>query len=192
MPLNQWAKQGRSGESLTETVLGLVIIGFALQVAVQSAGINPLVNNPAKSGAIANPTTVTALRRAIIGQESAGNFQAVNPHSGALGYGQVMPENVASWTKEALGRSLTADEFLADPQIQIKVIDYKLNQYYQEGLQKSGGDEEVAVRWVASIWYSGQGHLWDNPNPQYYDGHLYPSIAEYTASVFEKYQQENP
>lgn len=187
MTLSQWARQGRS-ESLTETVLGFVILGFALFVAVKSENlVNPLQR---ATGSASSPTTVTAIRRAIIGQESAGNFKAVNPHSGALGYGQVMPENVSSWTKEALGRSLTIDEFLSDPKIQIKVIDFKLNQYYQEGLKKSGGDGERAVRWVASTWYSGQGKWWNDTTPQFYNGHPYPSIHDYTASVFEKFQQE--
>ena len=39
---------------------------------------------------------IDALRQAIIGKESEGDFSAVNPDSEALGYGQVMPENVAS------------------------------------------------------------------------------------------------
>ncbi|MEP0872414.1 transglycosylase SLT domain-containing protein [Trichocoleus desertorum AS-A10] len=185
MTLSQWAQKGRS-DSLTETVLGLVIVGAVLMVAVQSKNVTSF----GRASAAGSGGKVTAIRRAIIGQESAGNFKAVNPHSGALGYGQVMPENVPSWTKEALGRSLTTDEFLADPKIQIKVIDFKLNQYYQEGLKKSGGDEEVAVRWVASTWYSGQGKWWNDTTPQFYNGHPYPSINDYTASVFVKYQQE--
>jgi hypothetical protein len=185
MALSQWAKQGRNGESLTETVLGFAIVGFALYITVQSQ-VSPIANKSAATSS----SQVTAIRRAIIGQESDNNFKAVNPHSGALGYGQVMPENVGPWTKEALGRSLTADEFLADPKIQIKVIDFKLNQYFQEGLQKSGGDEEVAVRWVASTWYSGQGKWWNDTTPQFYNGHPYPSIGEYTVSVHQKYLQE--
>lgn len=131
---------------------------------------------------------VTALRRAIIGQESGGNFQAINPDSGALGYGQVMEFNVAPWTKAALGRSLTTKEFLRNPYAQIKTIDYKLNEYLQYELAYTGNqNEEVAIRRVASTWYSGNPNLWNNTRPQYYNGRPYPSIATYTASVWQRY-----
>ena len=74
-------------------------------------------------------TTVTQLRRAIIGQESGGKFDRVNPHSGALGYAQLMPTNVKAWGKEALGYAPSKREFLGNPQLQLKVIDHKLKCY---------------------------------------------------------------
>lgn len=132
---------------------------------------------------------ITAFMHAIIGQESNGKFYLVNPHSGALGYGQVMPENVKSWTLEALGYSLTSQEFLQSPKMQIKVIKHQLTKAYNSQ-NVSGRSEEEVMRRVASIWYSGQAKLWNNTKPQYYDGHPYPSIAEYTASVYKKYQAE--
>lgn len=133
-------------------------------------------------------TTATALRLAIIGQESAGNFKAINPHSGALGYGQVMPYNVPNWTREALGKSLTPNQFLSNKNAQIDVLDYKLNQYFQEGLRETKKEEE-AVRFAASKWYSGRGKLKDNTRPQFYNGNRYPSIKSYTESVKRKYKQ---
>lgn len=133
--------------------------------------------------------TLTALRRAIIGKESAGNFKAVNPHSGALGYGQVMPDNVASWTKQALGKSLTANQFLNDAQAQIKTIDYKLNQYLQRELRK-GFDIDTAVRRVASTWYSGQPNLYNNTRRQTYGPGSYPSIDSYTADILKRFKAE--
>ncbi|MDV2992103.1 MAG: hypothetical protein N4J56_001757 [Chroococcidiopsis sp. SAG 2025] len=68
----------------------------------------------------------SSLYQAIIGKESGGNYRAVNPDSGALGLGQVMPANVASWTKAALGKSLTPQQFLNDRAAQEKTIEYKL------------------------------------------------------------------
>jgi hypothetical protein len=138
----------------------------------------------------ASPDEVVALRRAIIGQESNANFRAVNPHSGALGYGQVMPANLASWSREALGYSVSSNDFLNNPNLQIMVIDHKLNQYWQEALMASGGDEATAVLQVASRWYSGNPYRYTSNRPQYYRGHRYPSIAEYSFSVLERYKQQ--
>ncbi|MEW6494808.1 MAG: hypothetical protein AB1589_20160 [Cyanobacteriota bacterium] len=134
---------------------------------------------------------VTALRRAIIGQESAGKFWLVNPDSGALGYGQLLRVNVAPWTKAALGRALTPEEFLANPKLQIKTIDHKLNEYLKRQLVYTGGkNEEIAIRRVASTWYSGNPNLWNNTRPQYSNGRRYPSIASYTRSVWKRYLRE--
>jgi hypothetical protein len=134
---------------------------------------------------------VTALRRAIVGQESDGKFWLVNPDSGALGYGQLMEFNVAPWTKAALGRALTPEEFLANPELQIKTIDHKLNEYLQRELAYAGGNnEELAIRRVASTWYSGNPKLWNDTRPQYSNGQRYPSIESYTHSVWRRYLRE--
>ncbi len=131
---------------------------------------------------------IDALRQAIIGKESGGNFSAVNPDSGALGYGQVMPANVASWTRAALGQSLSPAQFLADPDAQIKTINHKLNEYVQQQLD-AGYSEDIAVRRVASMWYSGQAGLYNDTSPQPYGGTVYESIQSYTLGVLSKYQQ---
>lgn len=132
---------------------------------------------------------ITALRRAIIGKESGTNFKAVNPHSGALGYGQVMPANIKSWTKEALGKSLTPQQFLNDSLAQVEVINYKLNQYLQKELSQ-GLDLDTAVRRVASTWYSGQPGLYNNTKPQSYNGGKYPSIDSYTKDILSRFKNE--
>ncbi|MGB7440790.1 MAG: hypothetical protein WA919_06955 [Coleofasciculaceae cyanobacterium] len=153
-----------------------------------AVGVRPYVYGNAQ-----RPTanSLTALRKAIIGQESAGNFQIVNPDSGALGYGQVMPENVAPWTKAALGKPLTPEEFLANPDAQIKTIDHKLNEYLKrESDHTNSKDEELAVRRIASTWYSGKPELWNDAKPQYSNGQTYPSIKKYTASVWKRYLRE--
>lgn len=132
----------------------------------------------------------TALRRAIIGQESGGRFNAVNPHSGALGYGQVMPFNIEGkgrgWDFEILGRDITPEQFLKSPELQIKIINGKLEQYVRSQTVEGRSEEEV-VRRVASIWYSGRANLWNDAKPQTYNGHSYPSIAKYTGSIWNRY-----
>jgi len=151
----------------------------------------PLLPPPATSKPITRSKQLTALRRAIIGQESAGKFWLVNPDSGALGYGQLLKENVAPWTKAALGRALTPDEFLANPDAQIKTIDHKLNEYLNRELAYTGGSNEaLAIRRVASAWYSGNPNLWSDTHPQYSKGRRYPSIESYTYSVWVRYLRE--
>ena len=152
----------------------------------------PNLKKPSSKPSVANSRSkqVTALRRAIIGQESAGKYYIVNPHSGALGYGQVMPENVAPWSRAALGREVSGVEFLNNPELQILVIDHKLNQYFNQALRVTGGDEATAVQRVAASWYSGNPNLYTSTVPQFYNGHLYPSIADYSQSVLQRYQQQ--
>ncbi|MEG4304793.1 S8 family serine peptidase [Microcoleus sp. D3_18a_C4] len=144
----------------------------------------PVSPNMAKTGSI-----VKALQIAIFGQESGYNYAAVNSDSGALGIAQVMPENIPSWSREALGYPITANQFLNSPDLQLKIVAYKLNQYYQQAIAASGGNVDIAVRRVASDWYSGNPNLYNNTSPQYTNGVQYPSIANYTLSVLGKFKQ---
>lgn len=133
---------------------------------------------------------VLAIMRAIVFKESSGNPRAVNPHSGALGYGQIMPSNLPRWSQDALGRRVSRREFLNNPALQLQIIGHRLNQYWRSSLASSNGDESIAVRKVASLWYSGSAKLFNSYASQYYGGHRYPSIAEYTLTVLRRYQQE--
>ncbi|TAE97419.1 MAG: lytic transglycosylase domain-containing protein [Oscillatoriales cyanobacterium] len=136
-----------------------------------------------------NQSVIGALRTAIFGQESGYNYKAVNPNSGALGIAQVMPANIPSWSREALGYQITPNQFLNSPDLQLKIIDYKLNQYYQQAIAASGGNLDIAVRRVASAWYSGNPNKYNSTTPEYTNGVQYPSIANYTLSVLAKFQQ---
>ncbi|GAP97032.1 lytic transglycosylase domain-containing protein [Leptolyngbya sp. NIES-2104] len=131
---------------------------------------------------------VILIRQAIIGQESGANFRAINPHSGALGYAQIMPENLPRWSKEALGYVVSKRDFLARPDLQIAIVDFKLNQYWQRSIVASNGNVAIAIQRVASWWYSGKPEKYTNTATQYYNGHRYPSIASYSKSVLRRYQ----
>lgn len=122
------------------------------------------------------------LMQRIIGQESAGDPGAINPDSGALGLGQVMPENLPTWSREAIGREVSVQEFLEYPELQKQIIHFKLNQYWQAAIVKTS-DPTVACRRVASTWYSGNPSLYNDMTPQVFNGGSYPSIADYTTSV---------
>jgi hypothetical protein len=67
-----------------------------------------------------------AYRRAIGNIESrgSGGYSAIGPthpkYGRALGAYQVMESNLPQWSQEALGRQVSPDEFLANPQSKIK------------------------------------------------------------------------
>jgi hypothetical protein len=111
------------------------------------SGAEAALNTPA--------TDVKKVADAIGQFESGGNYKAVGPvvtsgqYKGdrAVGKYQVMSLNVPSWTKEALGKSMTAEEFKNDPEAQDKTAQY----FMQKHLDKYGTVEDVA-----SIWFTGQ------------------------------------
>lgn len=128
---------------------------------------------------------------AIIGKESGGDSTVLNQSgSGAIGLGQVMPENVGPWTNTYLGYRMTPEEFRYDPAAQMTVITGKVNDIYQDQLT-AGYDEDTAIRRTASIWYSGRGELYNNTNPQYWDGDEYPSIDSYTQYILDTVKGTN-
>jgi murein DD-endopeptidase MepM/ murein hydrolase activator NlpD len=69
--------------------------------------------------------------------------------SGDYAYGkyQVMGANIPAWTKEALGKSMTIQQFQNSPDAQEKVADYRMGQIYN----KYGNQDDVA-----SVWFTGQ------------------------------------
>jgi len=130
---------------------------------------------------------ISKFRAAIIAKESGGSYTVVNPDSGAIGIGQVMPENVGPWTQRYLGRTLTPAQFRADPGAQDAVVNGRFRDMLAD--QRAAGYKgEQMIRRAASVWYSGQGKLWNDTRPQYYNGKRYPSIAEYTLSIWKKFQ----
>jgi hypothetical protein len=80
----------------------------------------------------------------IARQESAGNYNAVNPQSGAAGKYQIMPENWGPWSKAAgLGGNAPMT-----PENQEVVFAHRYGLYMQKY-----GDERLA----AAAWYGGEG-----------------------------------
>ena len=132
--------------------------------------------------------SVERLMKAIATQESNENHTVINNDSGASGKWQVMPANIPDWSKAALGHEVSHSEFMASPQIQQQVVHHRLNLYLNQQT-KPGRNEEEIIRRVASAWYSGQPRLWNNPRPQYSNGRRYPSIEEYTRSVWNLYRK---
>ena len=117
-------------------------------------------------------------------QESGGNANAVNARTGAYGSLQIMPENWASWSKEALG--YVGD--MKDPETYSKVARHKLQQYYN-----AYGAEGAMVAWYAGPengrrWAAGEATAIDANGKEYswnarQGNGDEPSIREYVQQV---------
>ncbi|MER8925779.1 hypothetical protein [Mesorhizobium sp. M0859] len=88
---------------------------------------------------------------AIRSIESAGSggYSALGPWTnGDRAYGayQVMGNNIPSWSQDALGKSLTPDQFLSDPAAQDAIFQKQFGKY----LTKYGNPQDAA-----SAWFTG-------------------------------------
>lgn len=191
MRLNLQAKSIFAGFHLSKITSAIVLtIGVPIYAATMDSHRAFAIPQTASIIQIRNDIApeVILIRQAIIGQESGANFRAINPHSGALGYAQIMPENLPVWSREALGYAVSRKEFLARPDLQIAIVDFKLNQYWQRSIAASNGDVAIAIKRVAAWWYSGRPERYTSTAAQFYNGHRYPSIAAYSRSILMRYQ----
>jgi len=122
------------------------------------AARNSQRNNPVLQGDIAQ------YANGIASVESAGSgdYSAVGPatKNGSKAYGryQVMDFNIPAWTKKHVGRSMTPQEFLADPAAQDAVF----NGEFGASVQKYGNPQDAA-----SVWFSGQPQKGNNASDGY-------------------------
>ena len=115
-----------------------------------------------------------AFINAIGGQESGGDYGAVNGRTGASGKYQIMPENWPAWAEEA---GIGADAEMT-PENQEIVARYKLGEYY----------DKYGARGAAIAWYAGEGALdysEEALNRKQGNGDE-PSINEYADSVLAR------
>lgn len=98
-----------------------------------------------------NGYTFDMYKKGIASTESSNNYKAIGPatSSGDKAYGkyQVMGANIPSWTKQALGYSMTPTQFLNSPDAQEKVFE---NQSLTNYAKYGNWDD------VASVWFSGR------------------------------------
>lgn len=98
--------------------------------------------------------SVDRFAKAIAIQESGERYDAVGPtvQSGqykgerALGKYQIMPGNLPQWSKETIGRVVTPQEFMQNPQLQDAIAKGKFNQLLVKHTPQD----------AASIWFSGR------------------------------------
>jgi hypothetical protein len=110
-------------------------------------GLQPPPPTPTMMSGVTDPAA-----NAISGIESGGRYDAVGPAANSKGqraYGkyQVMDFNIPTWTAEVLGKPMTPQEFLANPQAQEAVFKTKFGQFRQQ----YGSDQDAA-----SVWFSGR------------------------------------
>lgn len=111
---------------------------------------------------------------AISAQESGGikdPYRVVNAY-GAVGKYQVLKSNIPSWSKAALGYSISWQKFRDSPDLQEKIVRHRLKGYY----------DKYGARGAASAWYSGNPKLDQSTRPQ--PGG--PSIKSYVDSVIRR------
>jgi hypothetical protein len=157
---------------------------------VYSGSRAPVYMNPQYVALGMEQTPIQRFRRAIIGQESGGDYEIINKDSKAIGIGQVLPKNVPSWTKKYYGRSLTPHEYRYNREAQDAVLNGRFRDMLAYYSQQGYTGEEM-IRRAAAEWYGGRGnhHLYDTTHKQYYDGVAYPSFREYTTNIWRMYQQ---
>lgn len=107
-------------------------------------------------------------------QESGGNYQAVNPTSGALGAFQVMPGNLPGWLAQSGLPPMTPYAFLHDPSAQNQLATTILGGYYNT----------YGPYGAAAMWYSGQ----PDSTATYGD----PPVWQYCDDVVALMQQKLP
>lgn len=96
------------------------------------------------------PYNITDYGNAIAAVESrgSGDYGAIGPLTkGDRAYGryQVMGANIPEWTRAALGRQMTADEFLRDPAAQDAVFAHRFGGY----VDRYGNPQDAATAWFA-------------------------------------------
>ncbi|MGQ3275891.1 MAG: phage tail length tape measure family protein, partial [Shinella sp.] len=133
---------GKGG--VASTAAASVASTFAAPVGAVSRSALPAV------GAGGN---MAAYRAAISQIESGGNYGALGPvtRNGDRAYGkyQMMGNNIGPWSKDALGRSISSDEFLKNPALQDQIFDNQFGGY----VNKYGPSG------AAQAWFGGPGSV---------------------------------
>lgn len=152
---NKGLKEGTdSANSAYESILGRIMGGSpSAAPSVASSGGSGGIPMPGAASEIAttspNGGGMQNYRDAIASIESkgSGDYAAVGPThpkmGRALGRYQIMEANIGPWSQAALGRAVTPEEFMANPQLQDAVFDHQFGQYVQKY-----GPEGAAQAWL--------------------------------------------
>jgi len=139
---------------------------------------------------------VPQVMRALGLQESTNRYDAqnddameVDPELGpALGKYQIRWGNVIDWAKKyGMAHPVSQQQFKNSPAYQDRLAELAMADYIRQGLEASGGDVEAAVRMAAAAWYGGSGAMNQYDSPTYGKTEKYPSMQEYTRSIWTKY-----
>ena len=129
----------------------------------------PFSAGPSSAGQKTADDSTGNASKAIAGIESGGDYNALGPvtKTGDRAYGkyQVMGSNIPEWTKATLGKEMSPEEFLANPQAQETVFKNKFGEY----TQKYGPEG------ASKAWFAGEGGM-NDPNRK---DQLGTSVADY-------------
>lgn len=142
----------------TADSLGDPTTRMKLTTAREIARLNPMKAMPLDQqlnylGSIGQggPVDLGRAQASIAGIESGGRYDILGPvlDNGDRAYGkyQVMGSNIPTWTKDALGRAMTPEEFLKDPAAQDAVF----NKVFGSYVERYGN-----VADAASAWFTGR------------------------------------
>lgn len=122
--------------------------------------------------------------QAISSQESGNNYGARNSLSGAMGKYQIMPSNImginSGWDKEALGYDINIAQFMNSPEIQERIAQYKLQQYYTKY-----GPAGAAIAWYAGPG-AAQKYVSSGAASTRGEAGGHPSVSAYMQSILRK------
>lgn len=116
------------------------------------------------------PTQSNDYSSAISGIESGGKYDVLGPETkGDRAYGkyQIMGNNIPQWSQEALGKQLTPEQFLSDPQAQDAIFKQKFGSYA----------DKYGPEGAAKAWFAGEGGM-NNPNAK---DALGTSVSDYAS-----------
>jgi hypothetical protein len=110
-----------------------------------------------RAPSMALPGAIGEYASAIQRVESSGNPEARGPvikrgaYAGDRAYGlyQIMGKNIPSWTKAALGRAYSPEEFVKDEDAQNKTFQHRFGGY----VRKYGNPEDAASMWFTGLRY---------------------------------------
>lgn len=149
-----------------------------------NSALNNTQTNGVPSPLAANPT-IDQIMQSIGKVESSGNYGAMGPRtkSGDRAYGkyQVMGSNIPSWSRQALGQSLSPQQFLNNPQAQDAVAQYMMSKYYNQYQNPQD---------VASMWFSGRPLA--NNNSRDITGTSVPQYVSRTMSNLNSVNVDRP
>lgn len=152
--------------------------GADLMGRVQASAGNQWNNNSPVGATSGN--SLESFINAISAKESGGNYGAVNRHSGALGKYQIMPSNIPSWSRAALGYQVTPAQFLASPQIQEQIARHHLASYY-----RAYGPAGAAIAWYAGPG-AAQNYVRNGRISTRGEANGYPSVANYVNAILRQ------
>ena len=152
--LDKAETEGRaSATSMMDKIKGLITGTNPDIFGGQASAGNIPMSGAGSELASTTPGGGSTYRDAIASIESAGSgdYAAVGPRhpkmGRALGRYQIMESNIGPWSREALGREVTPDEFMADPKLQDAIFDKKFGSYV----------ERFGPEGAARAWFGGPG-----------------------------------